>query len=410
MNNTLKTLVLTAFTLSVILITACDKDSLTITNEPVHIEITGIDFPDTVWTGAEYSVIIRAQLTGINLISSEPFYVGAEIGYEESPGSSLRIDMNDKGIDGDNIPGDFEFTNTVENSLLAGSHSGPATVTVSINDGMFIPKTAGTETSPLQPFTIGEPVTVNFFIGGERNLPPVITGISGIGDTLFYDQGDSTLIFVTADDPNGNDDIASGIVSLIYPGQGTGPGNFMLHDDGLAGDVQAGDGILTSAIQHSLISNFGDGLYTLQITVSDNARNGSEDFIHEFHAVAEQVNYPPEIVSISAPDSLQADGSLTLIEVTIADSNGLGDVSEVYFRSKRPDGTSSPDKFRLWDDGSTVLREGDVYSGDTTAGDGIYAITITIGNSAMKGTWEFTFVAIDKSGANDQQVHTIVVY
>ena len=134
-----------------------------------------------------------------------------------------------------------------------------------------------------------------------------------------------------------------------------------------------------------------------------------QEFIYEFEGFSDKPNYPPEIIEIAAPDSIQAVQSLHGLAVAVADSNGLGDIKNVYFIATKPDGTSNNTKVFMYDDGGRIPRNG-VYSGDVKEVDGIYTLIIQITETAAKGTWTFTFSVTDKEDQTDSQAHNIVIY
>lgn len=99
----------------------------------------------------------------------------------------------------------------------------------------------------------------------------------------------------------------------------------------------------------------------------------------------------PRILNITSPDSIEVGEpkSSFLITAEAADSNGLSDINEVFFKVVRPDGTSNGNKFMLYDNKT---------NGDATAGDGIYSSYFDVYPTNTKGVYTFNFQAKDRSG------------
>ncbi len=115
-------------------------------------------------------------------------------------------------------------------------------------------------------------------------------------------------------------------------------------------------------------------------------------------------NLPPVVISIEAPDSLEAVNSLAVLQATVDNPNGLQhNIEHVIFFSIKPDKTvaNSGNPFFLFDDGGTIFHGG-VLSGDTEEGNGIYTITIIVPPGTVKGGYIFKFRAVDKSGLESE--------
>ena len=96
------------------------------------------------------------------------------------------------------------------------------------------------------------------------------------------------------------------------------------------------------------------------------------------------------------------DTTVSLITVKAADENGLSDIKTVSFISHKPDSTTNG-PFYLLDDGED-------FSGDQVAGDGIYSIIIKVLPSNIKGTYRFEFQAEDRRGALSNIIkHNVVI-
>jgi hypothetical protein len=191
-------------------------------------------------------------------------------------------------------------------------------------------------------------------------------------------------------DPDGPSNVAAVIATVILPRSSDVILRVPLHDDGISPDPVAGDGVYTGQIQYQ-ITRPQSGRQRVQVNTQD--FEGLQGNILERSFYAARNNSPPTLANITAPDTLTIPVGGTVIlhmTVTAADSDGLGDITEVYFRS--PDGLNPTFKFPLKDDGA-------VGSGDQTAGDGIFSIILPVSDSpTVRGTYRFLFQAADTFG------------
>jgi hypothetical protein len=108
-------------------------------------------------------------------------------------------------------------------------------------------------------------------------------------------------------------------------------------------------------------------------------------------------NSIPTILSVIVPDTvdLPVGGRLLIkLSVSVADSDGLGDIAGAFFYSLN---SSRPtERIILADDGNVTG-----ISGDQAAGDGIYTITVELVDGVnIRRTFEFEFHAVDQQGAD----------
>lgn len=177
-----------------------------------------------------------------------------------------------------------------------------------------------------------------------------------------------------------------------------------LQDDGLtnaSGDQKINDGVYTGKVKMS--KKYSSGRYLMEFFVEDNIRSAEENVtkIGEQVFVYDNVqkNLAPSISNLVLPSSVIRGTSFNF-SIKVEDPNGLNDISIVYFKLYRPDGTivipnsSSPeiDYFAMVDNGDQNL-------GDQTAGDGVYSFKNSFGSTSALGNWKFLFRAKDKSGA-----------
>ncbi|MFC1556280.1 hypothetical protein ACFL67_04270 [candidate division KSB1 bacterium] len=377
--------------------------------EPVPlVEFIEVTLPDTVWTGQNNEFIIKADLSGVNKIEPDIFGI---TGIIQQAGFSYSFNLEDNGEFPDVVPGDMRYALTIDSDNVKDI-TGTAQITLSISTILTKPST-----SPLPPWELGEAYTADITIVATKdsvNSPPLIQNFIDIDDVIVLDSTEYTEIFLLVLDPNGIDDIKSTQGLLYYPNQAFPRDTIFINAQ--VGPVIAIEppGILAGAVfagrmMHDKMLEYGEGDYTLLLYAEDKAGNRSNEIVKMFSAVTSNVDYPPEIVSITAPDSFRADGSLIFLAVEAYDQNGMNDISKVYFTTIRPDGTSSGTPFYMYDDGSTILREG-VASGDLVESDGIYSLTIQLPSSTTNGQWKFKFFVVDKQLNQVWLEHPIYIY
>ena len=114
-----------------------------------------------------------------------------------------------------------------------------------------------------------------------------------------------------------------------------------------------------------------------------------------------RANSIPQYSSIVVPDTVTlppGDSLLIKMTASVNDSDGLGDIREVFFYSLN---SADPTrKFFLLDDGN-----GNGLSGDALSGDGIYTITVKLRDQGnVRRTYFFEFNIVDKQGAEAETV------
>ena len=124
-----------------------------------------------------------------------------------------------------------------------------------------------------------------------------------------------------------------------------------------------------------------------------------------------RLNRLPQISDLQAPDTLQlpATGSVViLLALRIYDPDGETDIQKVQFTSVLPNGKpSSSGPIQMYDDGGMVDLGG-YTSGDAIAADDIYSRMIQLRSDAARGTYTFSFVAIDKSSDSSNVITHII--
>ncbi len=179
-----------------------------------------------------------------------------------------------------------------------------------------------------------------------------------------------------------------------------------MYDNGVIdnGDTTAGDNVYSS--KYPLSKSYPIGLYTIKFFITDLNSNTRQVAVRSFEYDNNQVNYPPHLSDLVAPNNVIVEDPKSVIFMSVAasDSNSLKDIKEVYFISYRPDGSTSGAKNQMFDDGNTQN------DGDVTAGDGIYSILIEVTPQNTKGKYRFDFKAVDRSNKLSNIIsHNIVI-
>ncbi|MCF7797366.1 MAG: hypothetical protein K9N11_04840 [Lentisphaeria bacterium] len=173
-----------------------------------------------------------------------------------------------------------------------------------------------------------------------------------------------------------------------------------LADDGQGEDILPGDsqfnGIWNAGgIDPAVQSDWGFTA-TAYSTAGDSASAGTT-----IHLTPPE---PPLIEAIQAPDTLYLDDTdwvLDTLRAQVSHPEGLDEIRDVFFRSKRPSDSNFGAAFNLWDDGGqTVLfiipLQNDTLrlsSFDAVAGDGIYSFPIALNPAGQTGTTHYQFQA-----------------
>ncbi len=173
-----------------------------------------------------------------------------------------------------------------------------------------------------------------------------------------------------------------------------------MYDDGNTsgdGDVARNDGTYTGKFFMSRTNP--NGKYQIEYFAEDNV-NRAPDNVTKIGAATfsydnGQNNLPPVISNLVLPAAVNR-GDSFVFSVQATDPNGAADISQVYFRLYRPDGT-------LVDPGNSygyflMVDDGDPNLGDQVAGDGIYSFKNSFSSTTQTGSWKFVFQAKDRSG------------
>lgn len=163
------------------------------------------------------------------------------------------------------------------------------------------------------------------------------------------------------------------------------------------GDQLKGDGIYSGKFVMGKLNP--SGKYQIEFFVEDNIRQAPDNLVkvgtHIF--TFDNINYAPVISNPVIPSTVNR-GESFIFSIKAIDQNGPADITRVYFKLFRPDGSKvlngNADFFLMMDNGNL-----DLY-GDQIAGDGIYSFKNSFSTAASTqiGVWRFEFGAIDKGG------------
>jgi len=164
-----------------------------------------------------------------------------------------------------------------------------------------------------------------------------------------------------------------------------------LRDDGVFPDVTAGDGKYTGTVTFS-IRRVDVGYFEISVQGSVSGLVSSN--IVRRNIPIFRTSRAPSVHDLVAPDSVTLPPAnqvlLILMSVAVSDSDGLGDIREVFFRNlDSPSDTNR--RFVMYDDGDV-----DGLSGDSVANDGRYSITVQLPAGTPAATYRFAFSAEDR--------------
>lgn len=144
--------------------------------------------------------------------------------------------------------------------------------------------------------------------------------------------------------------------------------------------------------------------FTLVVNVFDEfGRSGSNG---RMRVVVRPPNARPQLLTALAPDTVRI-GEFLVLKATVSDSDGLGDITSVFYFSRRPDGilANQGNPIQMYDDGGI-----NPLSGDDIAGDGIYSFRAQVPPTTLLGTFTYTFYARDRFDAqSDSLVRQTVI-
>lgn len=212
-------------------------------------------------------------------------------------------------------------------------------------------------------------------------------------DSIFYNSADS---LITINIKFNSVTTIQNVFCNVYASDNSLVSSLSLYDDGKlsVGDLVKGDKIFSNKVPFS--RSYLNGAYNIKYFVTDNSNTTKLVAIGTFDYNNGQDNIPPVISNLVLVDSTQRNVKITF-SVDVLDSNGSGDIKEVYYELYKPDGykiynSQGISQFPLFDDGNIS------YNGDVTAKDSKYTTQLTFPTDIATGLWRFEFRAKDRAG------------
>jgi len=235
------------------------------------------------------------------------------------------------------------------------------------------------------------------------NSPPVIHQISA-PDSLSS-QNENTIFSITVSDSDGIEDIDQAYFESENLTKGFTKYEQDLYNDGdfeNHGDLIAGDSIFSTRILPDFLA-YKDGAFNLIFHVEDTYeeenRNEAKHLIYIGNLFSRFVAFDIPDVILIPPGSGEFNRELMTAEVT--DPEGLADIDSVYFFSLKPDSSlaNNGQPFIMVDNGLPYNAGNPlIETGDETAGDGIYSLSLLVYNGSIPGEYTFSFYIRDKAG------------
>ena len=244
-----------------------------------------------------------------------------------------------------------------------------------------------------------------------RGNPPFLEDAAVTPDSVNLElltPGPSGLPVVATASVRVTDRDAAGTVSAaveVYaPGSNTPAFASPLLDTGVPPDQVADDGTYTASVQFSA-TRAEAGRFTVRFTAVDEL--GMRGNAIEKPLVLTRRNSRPVVSDLVAPDTVTLPtlgSTLLTMSIAVSDSDGYGDIRDVYFRNL--DSDNPLQRFFLRDDGGTRQPA----TGDERAGDGRFSIIIQLPSSAARRDYRFSFQATDVPGDTSASiVHVLTV-
>ncbi|HZY10259.1 MAG TPA: hypothetical protein VFF29_03820, partial [Bacteroidota bacterium] len=169
----------------------------------------------------------------------------------------------------------------------------------------------------------------------------------------------------------------------------------------LMADAETSNSFYSSKISF-IISRSQIGPYLVETYSIDHSNLISNSY--QVTLLISRNNSIPQTSNLIAPDTIRRPTvgfELVVFTVTVNDSDGLGDVNQVFFKRIFP---SSGNTITMYDDGEIAIH------GDSHSGDGTYSRLVQIDQSALLGEQVFLFQAKDNVGSfSDSLKHTVVI-
>ena len=197
-------------------------------------------------------------------------------------------------------------------------------------------------------------------------------------------------IHVRADDPQGVSTLAGVDLTIRKINTAATVTKFAMRDDGLSGDILAGDGQYFLPVDTALVhSQTGD--FTLEAIAKDQDGQTSESKLDTLTILAGRENLAPRLLSFSIPKTITGDSAYApIFRATASDVDGLASLRFVrveFFPPAFPKPTLIDS---LFDDGK---------NNDGAARDGVFGRAIPTAKFCGEGTFSVVLRAIDATNA-----------
>ncbi|MBI5471740.1 MAG: hypothetical protein HY961_05295 [Ignavibacteriae bacterium] len=239
---------------------------------------------------------------------------------------------------------------------------------------------------------------------------PMLTNASATPDSIYLDSmtpdsGKYTIVSVVKVKMAFQNSSPTVSATVLQAGATNSVATISLRDDGVTPDAVAHDSVYSANVQFK-VTRAQAGRYRVRIvaTLSD----GSASNTLEKALKLGRRNARPQITNVSVPDSVSLPATDTLriqFTASVADSDGLADIREVFFKRVSP---PDPTKFLMRDDGSLdpPVNIGGILlrSGDDISGDGKFSFLIPVLPTSTRRTNVFDFQCIDSFGDTSNTV------
>jgi hypothetical protein len=367
----------------------CSENNVTSPEPNLNITFFKISsIPDTIYTLTPENLLITVKtekriLPDVNFILMRLFDYSYKV-------STLVDTLYDNASSGDVVPGDGVFSLSINSTKIMDA------------PGKYILEFSHPEVKEILLDTV-------VLLGGNKNLPPVLSGLI-LPETVSLDSPETKhYIFIDVIDPQGKSDILEVKGKVYYPYFATPNLEIILKNEGIPPEILKNENNYVYIFQPNDIARRGTGEYSILFNARDKRGNVSNSLYGSISFFSQIENLPPIIEYVNAPDTVSSSIGTLLLEVKVKDVNGRGDIEIVYFNSFLPDGNPSTNNpFYMYDDGSELSIDGGI-SGDKVKDDGIYSRIISVPPTA-KGNYLFIFYAVDKVKNISEPVrHNIVV-
>ncbi len=175
---------------------------------------------------------------------------------------------------------------------------------------------------------------------------PIISNPYKSKDTVSVNSANPLINFITSLNVNENNGSSlKSVTCSVKDPDGFLLGKFNMADNGILPDTISGDKRYTATVNISNIQCLLVGLYKIEFLAENNSGLFSNVITSDFRVINTS-NQPPTIISTNLPDSVirpfPGDSTLLTIFINAGDPDGLCDLKEVTFVTRRPNGVILP--------------------------------------------------------------------